>query len=93
MFKSFRNRGFHLTFSNGWTISVQFGPFNYCEHYDKNCPNPMQQETWSSEDAEIAIWHSSDLSIGEVKGWCSVDDVASLITFLSSDPAPYYFGA
>jgi len=28
-------KGFGITFENGWTVSVQFGPGNYCEHYDR----------------------------------------------------------
>jgi len=27
--------GFHLTFGNGWTVSVQFGPGTYGDHYDR----------------------------------------------------------
>lgn len=27
-------KGFQMTFANGWTISVQWGPGNYCDHYD-----------------------------------------------------------
>jgi len=30
MLKSTENKGFHLTFQNGYTISVQFGRGNYC---------------------------------------------------------------
>jgi hypothetical protein len=31
-FKSTNNKGFQMTFENGWTISVQFGYGNYCSH-------------------------------------------------------------
>lgn len=27
-------KGFHITFPNGWTVSVQFGAYNYCDHHD-----------------------------------------------------------
>ena len=27
-------KGFHIRFDNGWTVSVQFGPGNYCDNYD-----------------------------------------------------------
>jgi hypothetical protein len=30
MFKSCENKGFQITFENGCTISVQWGPYNYC---------------------------------------------------------------
>ena len=26
--------GFHMKFANGWTISVQWGPWNYCDNKD-----------------------------------------------------------
>ena len=28
-------KGFHVSFANGWTVSVQFGPANYCDNYDR----------------------------------------------------------
>jgi hypothetical protein len=31
-FKSTENKGFQMTFENGWTISVQFGYGNYCDN-------------------------------------------------------------
>lgn len=34
MFKITGKKGFHVTFENGWTVSVQFGPGNYCDNYD-----------------------------------------------------------
>jgi hypothetical protein len=27
--------GFNLKFTNGWTVSVQFGEFNYCANKNK----------------------------------------------------------
>ena len=39
--------GFHMTFENGWTVSVQFGKYNYANN---------RQNTDSSPDAEIAAW-------------------------------------
>ena len=62
-FASFKNKGFHLIFPNGVTLSTQFGNYNYCEHsvnYSKQ-PNydheaPIKAGFWESNDAEIAIW-------------------------------------
>lgn len=34
-FQISHGKGFHMTFANGWTISVQWGPGNYCDHYDR----------------------------------------------------------
>lgn len=32
-FKITSGKGFHITFDNGYTVSVQFGPYSYCDHY------------------------------------------------------------
>jgi len=34
MFNITNGKGFTMTFANGWTVSVQFGGLNYCQHYD-----------------------------------------------------------
>lgn len=50
-------KGFHITFENGWTVSVQFGPANYCEHYDREIGK--DEEACGKEgsyDAEVAAW-------------------------------------
>ena len=76
-------KGFHLTFKNGYTISVQFGPGNYCEnenHFvaiDADC---------ASSNAEIAVWSSTDemitLANDQVEGWLSADNVARAISYV-----------
>lgn len=33
MIKITQGKGFHMTFANGYTASVQFGPGNYCDNY------------------------------------------------------------
>ena len=53
------NKGFQIQFANGVVLSVQFGTYSYCEHYDtRNLPHdaPSKQESWNSKDAEIAMW-------------------------------------
>jgi hypothetical protein len=86
------NKGFQITFENGWTISVQFGVFNYCEHYHSgyNFGDEQKQETWKSENAEIAVFHN-DLSkpwysfgSDTVKGYCSSGEVAMWIGKVAS---------
>lgn len=44
-----------MTFKNGVTVSVQFGPGNYCDNYDLPMLVPPANSIESS-DAEIAIW-------------------------------------
>lgn len=57
MFRITRGRGFQITFENGYTVSVQFGQFNYCANY-----NTMEDEKterqfgeMGSKTAEVAI--------------------------------------
>lgn len=62
MFRICQGKGFQLTFPNGCTISIQFGPGNYCEHYNSivNYNIPRKSNTWESKDAEIAAWRTKD---------------------------------
>ena len=78
MFKVTGNKGFHLTFDNGYNISIQWGAMNYADHY-----NGYEK---SSNTAEVAIWyehgpflpHSG--SDGEiVSGYRLAEEVAALI--------------
>lgn len=61
MIKSTENRGFQMTFENGWTVSVQFGTNAYCERRSFS-PDAYkvsmlpENRIWSSETAEIAAW-------------------------------------
>lgn len=55
-------RGFHLTFENGYTVSVQFGPEHYCENRSNDPVSLLKEQRefgadCESSDAEIAIWN------------------------------------
>lgn len=50
-------KGFHLTFANGWTISVQIGPGNYADNYSMSGLPIGRDANLRSKCAEIAIWH------------------------------------
>lgn len=88
MFKITQGKGFQITFSNGWTVSVQFGAGNYCENYmgmiKPECP-----------DAEIAAWDGNDKwydfdgsgDSTSVKGRCSPDEVGAFIALIMAQPA------
>lgn len=60
MFKATGNKGVQFTFANGHTVSVQWGPGNYCEGYGLNGGTdylaPTKKESWSNPKAEIATW-------------------------------------
>jgi hypothetical protein len=75
--------GFTMKFSNGNTISVQFGMANYCANKDK-------ESVESCQTAEIAIWNSEGKWYefphrhDEVLGHCSADVVATWINFAAT---------
>ena len=62
MFRITDNKGFQMKLANGCTVSVQFGPGNYCE---KRTALPgglfenVGAETWESKTAEVAAWDDS----------------------------------
>ena len=84
-----RNKGFRMTFKNGFAISVQWGPENYCERRDHtDFDKPQKERFWESRTAEIAIFDSKDdsmitLSEDNVDGWLTPDKVAKVITMVS----------
>ena len=88
-FASTNNKGFQMTFENGWTISVQFGFGNYC--CNRNHPDGLYASKkgapFSCPDAEIAIWDSFGeyYNFGHdiIKGYCSTDEVAEWIAKVS----------
>ncbi len=62
-FKITGGKGFHLTFPNGVTVSVQFGPDNYCDNYDKDILDWSMSKgkgTIESNTAEVAMWNKKE---------------------------------
>ena len=89
MIKATENKGFQLTFENGWTVSVQFGYGNYYDngHHPEGLALHSKRIIKSS-DAEIAIWDEKgewyQFDNGDIiKGWCSADEVAEWIDKVS----------
>ena len=81
MFKITSGKGFHMTFENGYTISVQFGSGNYCDNRHLAWDAPIEP----SKTAEIAIWPEGGDLIefphgDSVRGWCTADEVAQIIS-------------
>ena len=69
MFKITSKKGFHITFENGWTVSVQFGPGNYCDNYDRRIGE--EDEICGKEGsstAECAVW-GGDGEMVAAPGW------------------------
>jgi hypothetical protein len=96
MFRITDGKGFQMTFANGWTVSVQFGPANYI--MNPRIGNPRIGESYiramrdageqGSVDAEIAAWDSNDVwydfGNDKVKGWVSADEVAAFIQMIAN---------
>jgi hypothetical protein len=72
--------GFHMTFKNGWTVSVQFGEGSCSENRNKTKSECI--------NAEIAAWDASDewysFDYDNIKGWCDADEVADFITMIKA---------
>ena len=83
-----QHKGFHMAFENGFRISVQFGPGNYCEKRDADLDAHKKEMNWESCSAEIAVFGKRGmLGIGSsdtVSGWLSTDKVAKVIAIVSS---------
>jgi len=89
-FVATRNKGFAMTFDNGFTISVQWGTFNYCEkkNLGSDGDEEMKTKRWESRTAEIAVFNDTGIiPVGnhdDVIGWCSTDEVATVIAIVQS---------
>ena len=63
MFQINENKGFHITFTNGITISCQIGNTNYCDNRIIGVPEmhkEMNQYITTCNNCEIAIWDKYD---------------------------------
>jgi|TARA_R100000084_G_C4623027_1_gene134225 hypothetical protein len=84
------HKGFHLSFNNGWQVSVQFGPSNYCERRYEDYDSPIKSESWQSKNAEVAVWRNFGkqemimLENDVVRGWTSPREVAELLYLVST---------
>jgi hypothetical protein len=99
-FLSCQNKGFQLTFQNGWTVSVQWGPGNYCDRQSFSVSEfsaPLNGSGfWTSEHAEVAAWNSNGewlpFEHDTVKGWNSTDEVAAFVAKVAALPADLHPG-
>lgn len=98
-FKITRRQGFHVSFDNGWTVSVQFGPYNYCSARDMSesgaaqlirTAYDMEAIDAASDTAEVAAWDANEewlqFEDDTVKGWQSPADVLALLQYVASLP-------
>ena len=98
-FISTYNKGFRMKFDNGFSISVQWGTGNYCEK--KNLGTTLGDERnekyWESKTAEVAVFDNNNdmIPIGNeetVIGWLLPDEVAKVISIISSSPQTITIG-
>lgn len=87
-------KGFQMIFANGWTVSVQFGIGNYCDHHhrgfspDYNKANIKAGEI-GSETAEVWAWDQNgnqkqiDGESEDVQGYLSTNDVLTYMVEVS----------
>lgn len=79
--KTAYTNGFHMTFANGWTVSVQFGKGNYISD---------RGHRGQSVDAEIAAWDADgkwyrfEDQDDNVKGWVKADEVADFMAMIKA---------
>jgi len=76
-----------MRFENGYTVSVQFGPDNYCEkRVVSGNVEPSREHAWTSPDAEIAVFDPEgkfvNLGSDDVQGWCCADTVGKVIAIV-----------
>jgi len=94
MFSASGNKGFSITFENGNTVSVQWGPGNYCNPTHELGRGaaynaPAEADRWESATAEVAAWNSQgewhNCGGDQVKGWLKPDEVAAFIEFVANN--------
>lgn len=81
--------GFHMTFENGYTISVQWGPGNYCDNRSAHYGEAKSV----SKTAEVAVWNSADewVKLGDnddVLGWVTTDRVLEIMNAVRNLQSP-----
>jgi len=95
MFSVSGNQGFQLTFANGNTVSVQFGPSNYCNPEHPKGRNaafdaPMKAVgAWKSTTAEVAAWNADgewhNFGYDQAAGWLDAEEVLTFVSFVASN--------
>ncbi len=96
MFRITEAKGFHVTFENGWTVSVQFGAGNYGDNYRLWMIPAAQRPPgdMASSLAETAAWDTNnkwllDEEGQEVQGYQTPAQVLALMNRVAAlAPAP-----
>jgi len=78
MIKIIENKGFQMTFSNGWTVSVLFGKHD--------CSNNIKFAEVSANTAEVSAWDKDDNWYKfdcERSGWKTPNEVQAFINMIA----------
>lgn len=89
------HKGFTMTFENGWTVSVQWGPGSYCDHCGHCGPYgdydaPKRADIWQSATAEIAAWNSAGRWYNFTEGTVCDEGDTDVKGYLSADEVVGY---
>jgi len=78
------NKGFHMTFENGWTVSVQLGAGNYADNYHLPFEYFKKVNSATSNKAEFWSWNKdrSKKYPKEPKGYLTVEEVWKLMAIV-----------
>lgn len=88
-------QGFHMTFENGYRISVQFGSSNYCSNSLIPIETDIEEKKFGTcINCETAIFKPNGKFLkykgGDVQGWQTTDDVAETIAYIQTLEANNY---
>ena len=91
-FVSTMRKGFHMTFPNGLTVSVQWGAGNYCDNHFPDDKDFSWSKDAESDTAEVAVFGPDGKFIdpqnfvgydihsdGTVVGWLDPSQVVELL--------------
>jgi len=88
MFKISDNKGFHITFENGYTVSVQFGPGNYSDNYGLSIMDYYGKPVPPSSTAETALLDPSGNFVkykgDDVQARQTPEDVLELLNYAAN---------
>lgn len=101
------NKGFRITFKNGWAVSIQFGEYNYAGNYydcsilerEEKRKARLKCEFTQSHDAETALFDPEGemtpypyTDSEKVQGYQYPEQVLELLNYAASRP-PYLYQA
>jgi hypothetical protein len=92
MFTITMGKGVNIKFANGWSISVQWGAWNYCDHHDRGLTSaPVMHavtlDCGPSKTAEVAVLDpNGTLSSGfpgcsdydSIRGYVQADEIVGI---------------